>query len=315
MKEELQIPQVSVIMATFNRRHLIEETLNSLRRQSFEDWECLIIDDGSTDNTAVVVEKNIKGDKRFHYFKRAKKYSQGLPGSRNNGLDLAKGRYIMFVDDDDILHPENLQVSVNVLEKYETSFCRFDKKPFTGNWTENNLNKIDKFKEELFRINDLEKMITGKIPFASCTVLWSRRCFQNLRFNEELMYAEEWECYTRILSEGYEGVSIEQVLYFNRKHSNSNTAEFWENDQARVSSYVQAAIEIISVLKKKNLFTPGLKNFFLRLGFNLRNKEIIEETLFATGAGKFEKMQYLMGLKYYSWLRPIFYIKGKILRN
>lgn len=302
-------------MATYNRGYLIDETLNSLKRQSFEDWECLIIDDGSTDRTVEIVNKNIDGDKRFHYFKRGKKYSKGLPGARNNGLDLARGEFILFVDDDDILHPKNLEVSVNLLKESGTFFCRFDKKPFVKKWTEIHLDEIGKFEEKLFRRSDLEKMVTGEVPFASCTVLWSRKCFENFRFNENLMYAEEWECYTRILSEGFEGISIDQILYYNRKHSKSNTAEFWENAPQRMGSYIEAALEIINVLQKKNLFTPNLKRFFLRTGLNLKSKKIVHATLKAVQAGKIEEKQYLWGLKYYSFLRPIFYIKGKILRN
>lgn len=312
MKEEVDFPQVSVIMATYNRSHLIEETLNSLRKQSFEAWECLIIDDGSTDSTSEIVKKNIQEDRRFRYFKRGEEYSKGLPGSRNKGIDLAKGRYIMFVDDDDILHPANLQVSVRTLEKNESSFCRFDKKPFNGNWKENNLNRVDEFGEKQFCLNDLEKMITGKIPFASCTVLWNSQCFKDIRFNENLMYAEEWECYTRILSEGFEGVSIDLVLYYNRKHSNSNTAEFIKNDPVRIRSKIEATKLIVLTLAAKNLLTPHLKKFFLRIGYSLKSLEIIQLTLNKYGAPKLEVMKYRLGFHFYPLLRPLFILKSKL---
>ncbi|WP_051286497.1 glycosyltransferase family 2 protein [Salinimicrobium terrae] len=308
-------PTVSIIMATYNRGHLIEETLTSLIRQSFEDWECLIIDDGSHDDTEQIVQNIIGTDERFQYLSRGRQYSKGLPGARNNGLDLARGEFIMFVDDDDILHPENLKVTVSLLKGSDAFFCRFDKKPFVEKWTESHLDEIGKFEEKLFIKSDLEKMVTGEIPFASCTVLWNQKCFQDTRFDEDLMYAEEWECYTRILSEGFEGISIDQILYYNRKHSRSNTTEFWENEEERVESYIMAALEIIDLLKEKNLFTSELKKFFLRQGFSLRSKKIIQTALLASNAGRMERIQYRWGLKYYRFLRPIFYIKGKIMKN
>ena len=129
------------------------------------------------------------------------------------------------------------------------------------------------------------------------------------------MYGEEWECYSRILSLGFSGTSIDQVLYYNRKHSNSNTGEFWNKDSYRVNSYKKSALLIIDNLGRKDLLNGSLKKFFIRLGFMLNSREIIEEILKATNSGKFEKMKYLLGYKIYPLLRPVFFLKGKILRS
>jgi glycosyltransferase involved in cell wall biosynthesis len=95
-------PKVSIIMATYNRAHFIVETLVSIQNQTFLDWECIIVDDGGTDNTKEVIKPIIEEDKRFLYVQRDDIYQKGLPGCRNNGLDIAKGDYIIFFDDDDI---------------------------------------------------------------------------------------------------------------------------------------------------------------------------------------------------------------------
>ena len=116
---------ISIIMATFNRAHFIVETLNSIQNQTFDNFECLIIDDGSTDNTVEVITPFLENDKRFKYYKRTPNYKKGLPGSRNYGLDLAKGEYIIFFDDDDIVHPLNLELCVLELSRNEVSFCRY----------------------------------------------------------------------------------------------------------------------------------------------------------------------------------------------
>lgn len=307
--------KVVIILATFNRAHLIKQTLESILNQTFEDWECLIIDDGSTDNTTEVIKPYLLEESRFSYFLRTESYNKGLPGCRNQGLDLASGDFILFVDDDDILHPENLKTCVGVLQKKGSFFCRFDKQPFTGNWRGEPFEEVGNFEKKEFRLNSLEKMIVGELPFASCTVLWSNKCFAKIRFKEDLMYAEEWECYTRILAEGFSGISIDQVLYYNRKHSQSNTGEFYENDPRRRESYTTAALAIIQTLKEKELFTEKVKTFFLRLGFNVKSRQVIEQTLSAVKVGKFEKWKYLFGLKFYSFIRPIFIIKAKIVKR
>src|SRR5680860_884854 len=93
--------QVSIIMATYNRSHFIGETLDSILNQAFENWECLIIDDGSTDNTKEFLRPYVLKDSRFEYYERTKDHKKGLPGCRNQGLEIAKGDYIIFFDDDD----------------------------------------------------------------------------------------------------------------------------------------------------------------------------------------------------------------------
>ena len=93
--------KVSIIMATYNRAQFIMETLNSIKNQTYKNWECLIIDDGGSDNTEDVIAPLLKKDTRFKFLKRTDKYLKGLPGCRNYGLDVAQGDYIIFFDDDD----------------------------------------------------------------------------------------------------------------------------------------------------------------------------------------------------------------------
>lgn len=299
-------------MATYNRGHLIKESLESIQNQTFSNWECLIIDDGSEDNTANLVDKYTSKDSRFTYLPRSQDYKKGLPGCRNQGLDLAKGEFIVFFDDDDIVHPENLQACYNLLKGNDFQFCRYEKKPFWKTTDEIDFKPIKDPKFKIFKCSDLDKMIIGRIPFASCCVLWDKKCFENIRFNENLMYAEEWECYSRILSTGYKGLLIDEVLYYNRKHRNSNTGEFYRKDKKRLSSKITGSNLIIKHLGEKKLLSNRLKKFFIQLGFQLKSLEIIDNTLHYSGAGFFEKLKYTIGFKAYPVLRPLFLLKGKI---
>ncbi len=306
---------ISIIIATYNRAHLITESLATIQNQTYKNWECLIIDDGGGERTAAVVNEYINKDSRFKYYKRTREYKKGLPGSRNQGLDLAKGNYIIFFDDDDIVHPENLQICINLLKSKHTSFVRYDKKPFTGKSTEIVFGRIQQHNVTQFEIQHLDDMITGKIPFASCCVMWDRHCFEKDRFNEGLMYAEEWECYSRILSKGFKGITTNAVLYFNRKHENSNTGEFRKRIPIRVNSQCKAAKLVINNLNEKKLFNENLKKFFVRLGFEIKTVELIKLSLKAANVGMIEKLKYNLGYHFYPILKPIFYLKGKINKN
>ena len=309
-----QDPEVSIIMATYNRADLIAQTLNSIKEQTFGNWECLVIDDGSTDETEEIVKSYSDFDKRFHYFKRSSDYLKGLPGSRNQGLDLSKGNYIIFFDDDDIVHLENLQTCVNILRRNNTDFCRYNKRPFRKDFS-SSFQPIGKIASSRFEINDLPKMITGEVPFASCCVMWDRKCFKKHRFNEELMYAEEWECYSRILAEGYRGESIENVLYFNRKHPDSNTGRFRNANPIQIRSQCEAAKIVMNNMNSMNLFNEKLEKFFIRMGFELKSREIVMLSLELAHSGKIKKMKYYTGFLFYPVLRPFFYLKGKLQAN
>lgn len=305
---------VSIILATYNRGHLIEEVLDSIASQSYSNWECIIVDDGSVDNTKQVLQPILQSDTRFKYFKRNSTYKKGLPGSRNMGLELAKGDAIIFFDDDDIVHPDNLKINLEILAFHEADFCRYDKKPFVGAWNAEIIKDGD-FSTRPVGIQEIEKMIKGELPFASCTVMWDKKCFLNEKFNENLQYAEEWELYSRLLSLGFKGVSIDKVLYYNRKHQNSNTGEFWNNDPARRLSKVDAVKLVIDNLKVKNLLTASLVHYFIRYGFFLKEPEIIDYILQKSNSGIFTRLKYKWGYKFYPMIRPLFLLKKKLKKK
>ena len=174
-------PKVSIIMATYNRAHFIVETLVSIQNQTFLDWECIIVDDGGTDNTKEVIKPIIEEDKRFLYVKRDDNYQKGLPGCRNFGLDLAKGDYIIFFDDDDIPHPQNLELCVQELSNSTVSFCRYIRNVFFGDFNYQ-FDYSKNYTSFFIDKSDIEQMINNELPFNSCAVMWKSACFEKNKF-------------------------------------------------------------------------------------------------------------------------------------
>jgi glycosyltransferase involved in cell wall biosynthesis len=259
-----KLPQVTIIMATYNRASFIIETLESIRNQVFTDWECLIIDDGGTDNTAEVIAPVLGQDKRFQFLKRPDVYLKGLPGCRNYGLDVAKGEYIIFFDDDDIVHPQNLELSVLELSRNQVSFCRYIREVFYDTFDY----KFDYSKDySSFFIdkNDVFSLLNQDLPFNSCAVLWKKECFLENRYTEYLSHAEEWELYSRILSTGITGISIEKSLFFARKHTNSMTGQYFRLDPKRTLSNIDAILLVIKNLKEKNLINYSIIRYFVAM--------------------------------------------------
>lgn len=289
---------VSIIMATYNRAHFIEESLLSIQKQTFTDWECLIIDDGGSDNTLAVITPILEMDSRFKYLKRPEKYLKGLPGCRNYGLDTAKGDYIIFFDDDDIVHPQNLELCVLELSKNEVSFCRYLREVFFDDFNYN-FDFSKNYTSFNIDVNDLEKMLKNELPFNSCAVMWKKECFINNQFEEHLMYAEEWELYSRILSNGFKGISIDKCLFYGRKHLNSNTGEYYANDTIRVNSKKMAIRLLTRNLSDKNLLSPTLLKYFTSYAILFRDRELLNDILVISDLES-KKSLYLK-FKFYSY--------------
>lgn len=97
---------VSVVVPTYNRASLIQRALDSILAQTFSNWECIVVDDFSQDDTKSVVEQYVARDKRFRYVLNERQ--KGACGARNTGILHAKGEYVSFLDSDDAYMPETL---------------------------------------------------------------------------------------------------------------------------------------------------------------------------------------------------------------
>lgn len=107
---------VSIIIPCYNYGHFLAETLDSILAQTLDNWECLIIDDGSTDNTREVAEKYSKKDKRFRYIHQQ---NSGPSAARNNGIRQSQGKFIQLLDADDLIQANKLNFQVQVFNKHE----------------------------------------------------------------------------------------------------------------------------------------------------------------------------------------------------
>ncbi|WP_298556302.1 glycosyltransferase family 2 protein [uncultured Algibacter sp.] len=288
---------VTIIMATYNRANYIAETLQSIQNQTYSNWECLIIDDGGTDNTLEIISPILKTDNRFQFFKRSNNYEKGLPGSRNFGLDKAKGDYVIFFDDDDIVHPQNLELCVKELNNSEFDFCRYVRAVFVKDFNYD-FDLTTAYTKFQIGVSNLEAVIKNELPINSCAIMWKKKCFESNRFTEHLMYAEEWELYSRILSSGYKGVSINKTLFYGRKHAESNTGEFYKGNPKRIQSKKEAILLIFKNLINKDLLSESLLKYLTGLAIILRDYKLLKKLLLLdktkTQTSLFIKLKYLM---------------------
>lgn len=108
-------PTVSVIIPAYNQGQYITESLDSVRKQTFTDWEVWVIDDGSKDQTAKVIKPYLQKDYRINYHYQE---NGGLSAARNKGLNLISGKYVQFLDSDDLIEEEKFQKQISYLNDH-----------------------------------------------------------------------------------------------------------------------------------------------------------------------------------------------------
>lgn len=119
------MPKVSIVIPTYNVGPWIEETLKSVARQTFRNFECIVVDDGSIDDTQYIVSEFCKKDSRFQL--KINRNNIGVSNVRNMGMNMASGEYISFLDGDDLWHSEFIESMLNIINKKQAwvAYSRF----------------------------------------------------------------------------------------------------------------------------------------------------------------------------------------------
>lgn len=274
-------PLVSIIMATFNRAHFIEETLESIKAQSYINWECLIIDDGSIDNTEEIAARWQKKDARFKYYKRPEKHKKGLPGSRNYGIEIAQGQFIQFFDDDDIMLTHKIETKVDYLKKNPSfDFVVSKLGSFMGKYSPDKIMDAPFYgKEEVLEKKDAKRYFTEGMAINSCAPLFKASVFDANKWDETLIYSEDNELYLRLLAKGYRAKIITEVLHHYRKHDVSMTGNFQMNNRHFRVIQKNSYVKMLQTLKLANEVDRSVLEYFIYYGFKHGFTDVIRQTI------------------------------------
>ena len=191
-------PLVSIIIPAFNRAHIVNETVNSVLAQTYTNWECIVVDDGSTDATVQIIEKCIKEDNRFQIKTRTPNRKKGPSSCRNIGIEIAKGELIIFLDSDDLISSVCIQNRVDFyLQQPNYDFYIFKSDIFY----EHEFHNQSPFNPSLTNYSDHDyfKLFSlGKTPFCVMSPLWKLSTLEKLNgFDENLMILEDPDLHYR----------------------------------------------------------------------------------------------------------------------
>lgn len=191
------IPTVSVVISTYKRANLVPQAIRSVLRQTYTDFEVIVVDDASPDNTREVVESI--DDNRVKYIRHEK--NKGLSAVRNTGIGAAVGRYIAFLDDDDEWREDKLEKQLEVIEIYDAVVCAFQVKGKCVMW----------YKKKTIQLSDLRR----EFFFPPSGLLARASLMKALPFDEALQQGEDWDMLIRIAEKHTIGYVMEPLLLYN----------------------------------------------------------------------------------------------------
>lgn len=200
---------ISVIIPVYNQADKITKTLESLVNQSYQDFEVIIVNDGSRDNLDEVLEKFLNRTKSNNTFFIIHQANQGAPAARNNGWRKSRGQYLLFCDADAVLVPNALELMLNELNSHPESSYVYS----SFMWG-----------SKLFKLGPFDADKLRQAPYIHTMSLIRRNDFPTVGWDESIKKLQDWDLWLTMLEQGHGGLWINQVLF---KVSPGGTISSW----------------------------------------------------------------------------------------
>lgn len=241
---------ISVIVPAYNVELYIARCLESLKNQSFTNFEVIVVDDGSKDNTVKIIEQFVRCDTRF---KMVQQKNSGQGSARNHGIKLAEGDYLSFVDSDDWVHRDYLMNLYNSIKSSgaDIAMCNVDRVWADGKRKNNN---------SIYRKAEIITDMVNYLPRASmsvCDKMFKRSLFDDLYFPEDIKF-EDFALMPQVLIRAKKMISIEDVLYFYFWREGSTT------NQKKINRDILKAQHVLEKSELNEKCPQMLQMFFVK---------------------------------------------------
>lgn len=203
MKVDVTNPEISIFLPVYNSEKYIVDCINSIKCQTKKDFEVVIVNDGSTDNSLRLIENNI--DHRFTVYNLDHNYISSL----NTGLSLCRGKYILRMDSDDLMYPERVQVQYDFMEANpQVDICGAFMKRI-GNLVDNN-----EVQYPLSHPSIVSRLVLGNQMSNPTTILRKETISRKaLQYSPEYIYAEDFKFWTDAVISGCRFANMDMVLH------------------------------------------------------------------------------------------------------
>ena len=211
-------PLITVSMPAFNSERYIAEAIESVLSQTYQNFELVIFDDGSTDRTREIIDRYT--DKRIIRLYSDK--NQGLIAARNNIAQVAKGKYLALLDADDRALPERFAIQVSYLESQGVDICGAD------HWTLNQDGGEIKPSKQRHSDADIRALLTICSPLCNPAIMGRTEIFKKFPYMRSYLHAEDYCLWTEISLAGYRFGNIKRKLIVYRLHSTQTSVNYLE---------------------------------------------------------------------------------------
>ncbi len=224
---------ISIVIPIYNAEKYLEECLNSIKNQTYKNFEVIMVNDGSKDESETICKRFLEYDARFRYFT---KENGGVSSARNLGLDNVKGDFITFIDSDDWIAENHLELLINSIKKTNSDIVVSCYKEFDNNidtyytivYTkqEKNLLNFEKMNRDDF-LTIFPKLMSLNVCFNNAVAkLFRKELVNNLRFDTSIKYGEDLDFYFSLYL-NVESISyVDELTYVYRIHGDSTTSNF-----------------------------------------------------------------------------------------
>lgn len=265
-------PQLSIIIPVYNRAKVLIETLQSIREQTFTAFECLVVDDGSTDGTIELVREWTQQDDRFVLLQRPEDLPKGANSCRNLGFSKAQGHYVNWFDSDDLMVAEHYQEKVNMLLAHPTldavvsGLYYFDE---TGTKKKNPNNGLPA-KADLAQL-----YLLGRFSMGTTNPVWRRSTLEGLPslFDPTIFQSQDLELHARLIRQGIELKHIDKPLFLVRKAAGSISGGLLEGNAILLASYIEVRRRILAMQFDAEVTVHFIKQLLFVLRIALGRKE------------------------------------------
>ena len=261
-------PFFSIIMPAYNAASFLELSLDSLIFQNFKNFEIILVNDGSTDDTASICKKYAQKDRRILF---VDKKNEGVAITRNIALSMARGEYIMFVDSDDIIYPNSLQVIFDTLCEKRVELLRYEYKTIDGKGRDLYPNfeakRREKYVGKILDPLSFMKFIMGT-EYQLCFNIFKRSVLKkySILFLDGCTFNEDTLFLIQYFSRAKTCVYVPNIVYGYRKTSLAVTSKFTERNFRDV---IRVFYSILEVKTDNKNFNKEVKAVAERLGRNL----------------------------------------------
>jgi glycosyltransferase involved in cell wall biosynthesis len=231
--------KISVIIPSYNRGYLIVDTIESLQAQTYPHWECIIVDDGSTDNSKQCIEQLMATDSRFKYIYQE---NSGPGSARATGLAASSGDFVQFLDSDDLISSNRFERCILAVEKFDFIVTNFDRFISVN---EQFYPPYCKLSQERLTLNSIVLEWDKNFTIPIHCGFFNSKIFQKVKILTSLKMYEDWLMWTDIFLAAFTGKFIDETLAHYRFSHNSlsSATESLPRNRALAINYIYQQLQ------------------------------------------------------------------------